>query len=172
MASNTGLSTADPAEPAAHGALPHDSQRVSLRPAAPTYAPCANTFAVEPLADFARTSHRPRRGRHVPHLSRRKHRAGAPLLSLQVQWQHQIRTPGMPHGVAVTLAEEVLRAVQDVLSLHQALPPRHAHPHTHGRFRAPRRRSHTQAVHDLVSRRSGMLGLAHPLALVYAHRLA
>jgi hypothetical protein len=40
---------------------------------------------------------------------------------MQMFRQHQIRPPRMPHGMAVTLSEEILRIMQDILPLHEAL---------------------------------------------------
>jgi hypothetical protein len=40
---------------------------------------------------------------------------------MQMQRQHKVRAPGLPHGMAVTFAKEVLRALQDAVPLHEAL---------------------------------------------------
>lgn len=52
---------------------------------------------------------------------------------MQMQRQHQVRPPGLLDGMALALAEEVLRAVQNALPIHQAVRSRHAAvaAHTH-----------------------------------------
>lgn len=47
-----------------------------------------------------------------------------------MQWEHQIRSPGMPDGMAFSFPEEVLRAVQDAVSIHKVIPPTNATDHT------------------------------------------
>lgn len=63
---------------------------------------------------------------------------------MQMQRQHQVRPPGLLDGVALALAEEVLRAVQNALSIYQAVRTRHAavaaHTHlrrAHGQIHVP-----------------------------------
>ncbi|KAL3954573.1 hypothetical protein ACCO45_010136 [Purpureocillium lilacinum] len=66
------------------------------------------------------------RARHLPNMSRRGHHRRASLLPLQMQREHQVRPSGLPDGVAVAFTKEILRTLQDVVPLHQALRPRHA----------------------------------------------
>jgi len=48
------------------------------------------------------------------------------VLPVQVQWEHKIRPPGLPDGVALSFSKEVLRAMQDSLPIYQTLRPVHA----------------------------------------------
>jgi hypothetical protein len=140
---------------------------------------CPSLTLQSPLTDLAARSHvlheqtaRQRRCRYMSNMPGGKHRARAPVLPMQVQRQHQIRTPRMPHGMAVAFAKEVLRAVQDFIPLYQTLPPWHADPDTHLCLYTSRCRAHTQALHDMVSGRPGSFCVAGPTALVHARRLA
>lgn len=44
-------------------------------------------------------------------MSQRGFRYRAALLPLQVQWQYQVRPPGLPDGVAIAFQQEALRAL-------------------------------------------------------------
>lgn len=70
-------------------------------------------------------------------------------------WLHQVRPPGLFDGVALALAEEVLRALQDALSFHQAVPSSDA-------AAAPDNRFHKKGPSPLAEmarfQRQGLLG--------------
>src|SRR5690242_8354520 len=89
-----------------------------------------------------------------------------------MQWQYQIRPSRMSDGVVVTHAEEALRAVQDVLSLHKTIPPWHAVSYTHHRLLAPCSFTCCQYVPYLVQGDPGRFCLAGATAMVHASRLA
>lgn len=89
-----------------------------------------------------------------------------------MQRQHQVRPPGVPDGVAVAYTEEALRAVQDIVPLHQALPPRHAEPYPYHRLHTPRRHARCPHVPDVVPRGAGGLRVAAIAAVVHACSLA
>lgn len=59
-------------------------------------------------------------------MSQRGHTGGTFVLSVQVQWEHQVRPSGVPDGVAVAFPQEALRTVQNAFSLHEALRCEHA----------------------------------------------
>jgi hypothetical protein len=44
----------------------------------------------------------------VQDMPQRGFRYGAALLPLQVQWQYQVRPPGLPYGMALALQQEAL----------------------------------------------------------------
>lgn len=44
-------------------------------------------------------------------MSQRGFGCRAAFLPLQVQWQYQVRPPGLPDGVAISLQQEALRAL-------------------------------------------------------------
>lgn len=39
-----------------------------------------------------------------------------------MQWEHQIRPPGLSHGMAIAFSKEALRTLQNPLSLYQTIP--------------------------------------------------
>lgn len=51
---------------------------------------------------------------------------GASVLPLQMQRKHQICAPELPDGMAFTFSEEALRAMQNTLPLHEAVPSAYA----------------------------------------------
>lgn len=54
-------------------------------------------------------------------LSQRGLRHRAFVLPMQMQRQHQVCPPGLSDGMALTLQQEVLRALQDAFPFHQAV---------------------------------------------------
>lgn len=50
----------------------------------------------------------------------------ASVLPVQMQRKYQVRTPKLPDGMAFTLSEETLRAMQNTLPLHEAVPSAYA----------------------------------------------
>lgn len=43
-----------------------------------------------------------------------------------MQWQYQVRAPGLLDGMAISLAKEALRTLQDALPIHKTLLAKYA----------------------------------------------
>lgn len=77
-----------------------------------------------------------------------RHRASIP--PVQMQWEHQARSPGLLNGVAVPLPEEVLRALQDPVSIYKTLRSKHATGSAHGCLYSPLYRSRDATRCDMA----------------------
>lgn len=104
-------------------------------------------------------------------MQRRGYARRATVLPLQVQWQHQVRPPGLPDGMALPFPEEALRAVQDALPLHQAIRPEHAQNRSILRFYQPHRKISVPQYAGLGSGWLGPDGLAGLVALPHEEGL-
>lgn len=86
---------------------------------------------------------------------------------MQVQWQHQICTSKLPHGMAVPLPEKALRTLQDAFPIHKALPSSHAYYRASSRVPTPSRHPHMEIVSSLVAHAARPLCLAWLAPLVH-----
>jgi hypothetical protein len=77
-----------------------------------------------------------------------------------MQWEHQIRSSGMLDGMAVTFSKEVLRTVQNAISIHKAVPPADATNHTYLSLYTEGDHPCLQTSLDMVSSGSGNHGMA------------
>lgn len=105
-------------------------------------------------------------------MPRRGHEGGAAVLSLQVQRKHKVRPPGLLDGMAIALAKEALRTVQDALPLHQALSSTDAEHPPNRRLPSQGRRPRSQTSDDMVPWFAGRLGVAVVATLVHEGHLA
>lgn len=89
-----------------------------------------------------------------------------------MQWQHQVCPSGLPDGMAVALAEETLRALQDALSIHEIVltPYATATASPHFRTSAAHTRGQIRCDFDAIS--TGSLCLAWMATLGYESSLA
>jgi len=74
----------------------------------------------------------------------------------------------MPNGVAVPHSEEVLRTLQDSISLHEALPPADAHSSTDGSISSKSCLPPAGLHADMVPRTSGGFRVDSVPAMVHA----
>ena len=86
-----------------------------------------------------------------------------------MQRQYQIRPPALPDGVAVALPEEALRAMQDALPLHQALPSSNARHRPDPGFPSAGRYTYLEVTDRDLAPTPGSLRLALLASMVYAH---
>ena len=90
---------------------------------------------------------------------------------MQMQWKHQICPPSLSHGVALSLPEETLRAVQDSLQVHEALRSSHAKLGTLECVLQASVVTCLTWIDDVVKMESGNICMAWMGALVHANDL-
>lgn len=93
---------------------------------------------------------------------------GTLVLSVQVQRQHQICASELPHGMAFTLPKEALRALQNALSLHEALPPPHAEYGSCPNLSPASCRTYMEKSVDMVTLPFGVVRLGFVVTMVHA----
>ena len=108
----------------------------------------------------------------MPDLSRRRLAHGTAVLSLQMQRQHKVRAPRVPNGMALALAKETLRALQNLFPFHEALRPADALHGSFSRLRQAGCPACAQESVELGKMEPGHTGMARLGALEYADRLA
>lgn len=101
-------------------------------------------------------------------LSQRGLRCRAALLSLQVQWQYQVRPPRLLDGMAVALEQETLRALQDPFPLYKTLRLAHATHSAAAHLRKKSLSTYCKLPIDLGSCRHRRSRLARCASLVYS----
>lgn len=77
-----------------------------------------------------------------------------------MQRKHQVRPPGLLNGMAVAFTEETLRALQDALSIHQAIFAEYATVPTLSRPRSTCHHPHRKEPGDVFEGLSGGRSLA------------
>lgn len=101
-------------------------------------------------------------------MSGREFERGAAVLPMQVQWQHQVRSSKLFDGMAITFAEEALRAVQNPVSIHKTLSPKYAKLCPSTDFLASSCSAYLENPSDLVQISFGAFRLGGLASLVYA----
>lgn len=84
-----------------------------------------------------------------------------------MQWEHQVRPSVLLGGVAVTFAEKVLRAVQNAVSVYQAVRSEYATGSPASAISATTCDSLLLYGGDVVTVRSGCVRLARMATMVY-----
>lgn len=94
---------------------------------------------------------------------------GTFVLSLQMQWKHQICASELFDGMVGPFTEKTLRAMQNAVPLYETLPSSHAEYSTHPSLSSPSCSAWMGNVPNVDSAPACFLRLGLLAALVHAH---
>ena len=104
-------------------------------------------------------------------MSRGRLKGRAPVLSVQMQWQHQICASELSHGMVITFTKETLRTMQDTFPLYEALPSSYAEHGSAPGLSPPGCRTHMDERRNLVPLPTRFTGLDSLAAVVHADNM-
>lgn len=90
---------------------------------------------------------------------------------MQMQWQHQVCASELPDGVAVSFSKETLRALQNAISLHKALPSADAVKRSYTGLPPASHYTYVEIANSLVTYEHCRFCLAWLASLVNANRV-